>query len=105
PRGCQPRRVHGRRPDHRSEHAAGVLRQSAACADEAVLEPDIAVILAVIASEAKQSRNVPRTKSGLLRRCAPRNDEKAHTFSNGRSILVRFSSHSGTGSFFERMKL
>ena len=28
----------------------------------------------------------------------------AHTFSNGTSILLRFSSHSGTGRFFERMK-
>jgi hypothetical protein len=28
----------------------------------------------------------------------------AHTFSNGNSILLRFSSHSGTGRFFERMK-
>ena len=27
-----------------------------------------------------------------------------HTFSNGTSILLRFSSHSGTGRFFERMK-
>jgi len=27
----------------------------------------------------------------------------AHTFSNGTSISVRFSSHAGTGRFFERM--
>jgi hypothetical protein len=27
-----------------------------------------------------------------------------HTFSNGTSILLCFSSHSGTGRFFERMK-
>jgi hypothetical protein len=26
-----------------------------------------------------------------------------HTFSNGTSILLRFSSHAGTGRFFERM--
>ncbi len=27
----------------------------------------------------------------------------AHTFSNGKSMLLRFSSHAGTGRFFERM--
>ena len=37
------------------EHAAGVLRQPAARADQAVPEPDLAVICTVIASEAKQS--------------------------------------------------
>jgi hypothetical protein len=38
-------------------------------------------------------------KRPLLRmRSAP------YTFSNGKSIWLRFSSHSGTGRFFERMK-
>jgi hypothetical protein len=47
----------------------------------------------------------------IVVRCfaSPRNDvfvliRPAHTFSNGNSILLRFSSHSGTGKFFERMK-
>ena len=39
-RSRQPRRVHGRRPGDRVQHAAGILRQSAARADEAVPEPD-----------------------------------------------------------------
>jgi ABC-type lipoprotein export system ATPase subunit len=44
PRSRQPNRVHGCRANHRGEYAAGVLCQPAACADETVLEPDIAVI-------------------------------------------------------------
>jgi len=36
---------------------------------------------AVIASAAKQSRISPRRRSGLLRRCAPRNDGRAETAS------------------------
>ncbi len=36
--------------------------------------------LAVIASEARQSRMLGAGRSGLLRRCAPRNDDGAHIF-------------------------
>ena len=38
-------RVHGRRPDRRDERAEGVLRQSAARADQAVPQPDLALRL------------------------------------------------------------
>ena len=40
----------------------------------------------------------PCESNGLIRLTNP-----AHTFSNGTSISVRFSSHAGTGRFFERM--
>ena len=40
---AEPRRVHGRGPDRRDERAGGVLRQSAARADQAVPEPDFAL--------------------------------------------------------------
>ncbi len=36
----EPRRVHGRRADHRIQHAGELLRQSAARADQAVPQPD-----------------------------------------------------------------
>jgi general L-amino acid transport system ATP-binding protein len=41
--GGEPHRLHGCRADHRGQHAGQLLRQSAACADETVLEPDFAV--------------------------------------------------------------
>ena len=40
PPGRQPRRVHGRRADRRGERAGGILRPSAARADQAVPQPD-----------------------------------------------------------------
>ena len=42
--GCRPYGVHGRGPDRRDERAGGVLRQSAARADQTIPEPDFALI-------------------------------------------------------------
>ena len=45
PPGREPHRVHGRGADRRGERAGGVLRPSAARADQAVPEPDLALTL------------------------------------------------------------
>ena len=86
-----------------SNTPAEFLRQSAARADEAVFQPDFAV------SGRIRSPDGANRESGSDRAAVPDFASlhpgyvSAHTFSNGTSILLRFSSHSGTGRFFERM--
>ena len=43
--GRRPHHLHGRRADRRDEQAGGILRASAARADQAVPQPDFALIL------------------------------------------------------------
>ena len=83
-----------------------LLRQSAARADEAVPEPDPAALseLSFRWQREARTRN-PRDCESSDAAHRPRTDECSppYTFSNGTSILLRFSSHAGTGRFFERM--
>ncbi len=58
--GRQPHRVHGRGPDRRDERAEGVLRQSAARADQAVPQPDFALIRSM------SGRTVPQPDAALM---------------------------------------
>ena len=87
-----------------SNTPAEFLRQSAARADEAVSEPDLAVTGRIASCARWTKQSMVRSRDGLLRYARIRDVRAPHTFSNGTSILLRFSSHSGTGRFFERMK-
>ena len=83
----QPHRFHGCRADHRNQHAGEFLRQSAACADQAFPQPD---------PEIGERRMANRGVASGIR--------YSLIIANGTSILLRFSSHAGTGRFFDRMK-
>ena len=89
---------------------ANFLRQSAACADEAVSQPDFAVTASLVEEAHLRAARTIAPRCFILRDAAKgprlrmRPSAGITSFRTARSMLLRFSSHAGTGRFFERMK-
>jgi hypothetical protein len=62
------------------------------------------IVVVIAASKAKQPMSGHDGKMDCFVASLLAMTIQSHTFSKGTSIWVRFSSHCGTGSFFERMK-